>query len=146
MEHRYCEVPGAHSRQKVVQLTPHSSPERTHILAPICDWGIGNWATKPLSHYAAQQRCAGSQLCRLDCEVVCIVSGFQTKNFHSLQSGVSRNKISKFQKMEKTATFLTLAERGVKKVKQVPKVSYSSTISELPLCPINTISRPCSVP
>ena len=39
-----------------------------------------------------------------------------------------------------------LAERGVKKVKKVPKVTYSSTFSKMPLCPINTISRSCSVP
>ena len=34
--------------------------------------------------------------------------GSQTKNSHSLQSEISQNKISKFQKMEKLATFLTL--------------------------------------
>ena len=35
--------------------------------------------------------------------------GCQTKNFHSLQSEISQNKISKRQKMEKPVTFLTLA-------------------------------------
>ena len=32
----------------------------------------------------------------------------QTKNYHPLQPAMSQNKISKFQKMEKIATFLTL--------------------------------------
>ena len=65
-----------------------------------CDFTIYVHGT----NFLASGRTKFSNACRYK-----ILPLMWAKNFHSLQSEMSRNKISKFQKMEKLATFLTLA-------------------------------------
>ena len=51
--------------------------------------------------------------------------GSQTKNSHSLQSEMSQNKVPKFQKMEKPATFLNLCDVPSDCDRQVEEVSLA---------------------